>query len=152
MDNSEWFGWVGYALSPAWERGTPGTPAIQGFRNFRKTLYDSGESGPPQHHATRHPDPSGSVRLTTRTVLGTVVGRGGVASTSVAFGSRLERPIQGFRNFRNSLYSHGQNRLQTRGRTDFPTQKIFTSDLYMFCAPDYQFSGAVVRAWKKNYT
>ena len=146
MDNSEWFGWVGYALSPAWERGTPGTPAIQGFRNFRKTLYDSGESGPPQHHATRPPDPSGSVRLTTRTVLGIVVGRGGAAGTLVAFRGRLRWPIQGLGIFRNSLYNHGQNRLQTRGRTDFPTQNILTSDLYMFCAPGYQFSGAVVRA------
>ena len=148
MGNSDWLWWVGCALSPSGERVAPGRPAMQGFRNFRKTLHDSGESGPPQHHATRPPDPSGSVRLTTRTVLSIVVGRGMGTGTLAAFRGRLGRPIQDLGNFRNSLYSHGQNRLQTRLKSDLPTENILICFLYRSNGSAHQFSGMVVCGWK----
>ena len=145
-DNSGWSGRVANALPPSGGRGNPGRPAMAGFGNFGKTLYSLTKSGPPQHKDPRHPDQPGSVRLITRTVLWIVVGRGGCAGTPAASGGPRGAPMQGFGNFGNSLYSHGQNRLQNRGNIDFPPGNILTSDLYMFRAADYQFSGVVVRA------
>ena len=101
LNNSEWPGGVAYA--PPASRGGGGPP-IQSFRNFRKTLYGPTNSGSPRDKDPRHPGPPGSVTLITRAVQWIVVGRGGCAGTLVPSGGPREAPIQGFRNFRKSLY------------------------------------------------